>query len=122
MRQDQFPKARLDDLAGAVREGTLSEKQAAELRELLAVHPGARRRFVEHVFLTLALEAECTESFPSSRAERKVVWNWWLSRINAVLAAAVVLMVLQAGWSYVLLLRLQGAAGLVAEIVRLTLS
>jgi hypothetical protein len=52
---------RLDMLAGALREGRISESEAAELQRLLQSQPGARRRLVEHMMLTAALESECAE-------------------------------------------------------------
>jgi len=63
---------RLDVLAGALREGRITAAEAAELRELLGAQPGARRRLVEHMMLTAALEAEC-----EAVAGRANQVRWW---------------------------------------------
>lgn len=61
MVQHDGSDERLDALAGALREGRITEAEAVELRQLLQSQAGARRRLVEHMMLTAALEAECAE-------------------------------------------------------------
>jgi hypothetical protein len=87
---------RLDQLAGALREGRISEAEAAELRQLLQSHAGARRRFTEHMFLAAALKVECNQpsSMPRTgwrdeRHERLHGWTWFAAGV--ALAAAVLL-------------------------------
>jgi hypothetical protein len=70
--QHDSSNERLDALAGALREGRLSEAEAAELQALLQAQPGARRRFVEHMMLTAALESEC-----ELVATRHADVGWW---------------------------------------------
>ena len=48
-------ETRLDELVGALRDDSLSEKQSVELQTLLETQPGARRRFAEAMHLTAML-------------------------------------------------------------------
>lgn len=88
---------RLDALAGALREGRISAEEAVELRELLGAQPGARRRLVEHMMLTAALEAECEAvagranqvSWWERHGERLTRWGWFAAGV--ALAASLLL-------------------------------
>lgn len=55
----------------------------------------------------------------AARAAKAVFWNRRLRRINAGLSVAGLLLAAQVGWSLWLLVRLQGAASSLPEIVRL---
>ncbi|MDX1565552.1 MAG: hypothetical protein R3236_09115 [Phycisphaeraceae bacterium] len=83
---------RIDELAGELREGALSDEQSAELQALIAEDAEARRRLVEHTFLQAMLAEEFQApaavvpdrrpavSIPASQSA------WW--RYGAVAAAA----------------------------------
>ena len=58
----------------------------------------------------------------AARAAGTTIWNRRLRAVNTGLAAAAVLMILQVGWSCLILVRLQAAAFSMAEVLRLTLS
>jgi len=51
---------------------------------------------------------------------RRTGWNRWLARINFTLAATAVLMVCQAGWYGILVVRLDRVTDGLCELLRLT--
>ena len=88
---------RLDSLVGQLREGRLSEAEAAELRQLLQSHPDARRRFAEHMFLAATLKLDGEEwlregmhaGWVATTGERRVGWAWFGAGV--ALAATILL-------------------------------
>lgn len=74
------------------------------------------------------IERKLAEHWPAivrraaARTAARMVWERRLRRVNFCLAAAVVLMCFQTGWSLVALARLKLAAQGAAEVVRQTLS
>lgn len=56
----------------------------------------------------------------AARTARRIGWSRWLARINLTLAAAAVVMVCQAGWNAILVVRLDRVADGLCDLVRLT--
>ncbi len=88
---------RLDSLVAQLREGQLSDAEAAELRHLLQLRPEARRRFAEHMFLAATLKLDYQErSHEQTHArwgagvrERRGGWAWFAAGV--ALAATILL-------------------------------
>lgn len=88
---------RLDELIGALREGSLSRDESDEFSRLLDTAPGAYRRLCEHMFLISALQAELSATSRTApaamggKAPSLVVSRWSLIAGGA-LAAGLALM------------------------------
>lgn len=83
---------------------------------------GSNSDFVQQIETWLDQHQDAIGRRAAARAATAVFWNRRLRRLNAGLGAALMLMAAQVGWGLWLLLRLQGVAFSLREIVRFTLS
>ena len=101
MNQPNDDWNRFDELVGALREDELSNGQSAELQNLLASKPGARRRFAEFMQLTAMLSEDAPhgnsdETLPTSpgiERQQSDTWNHSIVPMLLALCAAILLIV-----------------------------